>query len=59
VKKRCKLKFATDDSSEKERELLKKNTKPKADAESASDGVDSESTESDVAIKRKSEKEKQ
>jgi len=59
VKKRRKLEFATDDSSEEERELPKKNRKHKADAESASDWVDSESSESDVAIKQKSEKEKQ
>jgi len=59
-KKKRKLEFATDDSSkEEERESPKKNRKYKADAERSSDGVDSESSGSDVAIKRKSQKEQQ
>jgi len=59
VKKRRKLEFTTDDSNEGERELPKNNRKHKADTESASEWDDSESSENDVAIKRKSEKEKQ
>jgi len=61
VKKRRKLEFATNDSTGEERELPRKKRKHKAetDSRSATDGDDSGTSGSDVATKRKSEKEKQ
>jgi len=61
VKKRHKLEFATDDSTGKEREIPRKNRKHKAetDSGSASDGDGSGTSGSNVATKRRSEKDKQ
>jgi len=59
MKRRRKLELATDDSSEEEQERPKKNRKYKNASGGATEWDDSESSDSDAATERKSEKDKQ